>query len=879
MNQHAGETMQTDLGEASGRQSHLDLPERFTLEVRFESDWHVGSGTGRPGEVDRVVVRDRHGLPYVPAKTLTGIWRDGCQRVARALDAGTGISRFGGWVDYLFGTEVPVTAAGDRTGPKDRPRPAALSIRSAHYPRTVLNALSVEKDPGGKRHALRAALTFVKPGVKIASSSGTAEDDCLRFEEMARGGVTLLASCRLAPLPEPGERTVAVALLLAGARAVERLGGNRRRGAGLCRMSVAQAPPAKNWLDVLERLEKPPEPPCAEEGWEEPGLQGVARATGSWTVVPLKLTALSPLLIPAKVVGNVVETLDYVPGTYLLPWASRRLRSLGVDFGQLLETRSIVVTNATIAIDGQRGLPVPQVLAGKKVGGGLRAGRNVYNRLLEKAPAQVRKERNGYIGPTAPPGTLPPFGEPSIRCDMHNVVEDDRQRPTSEVGGVYAYLAIEAGTTMLAELRLRDEVVTRLSSQDPGWWQRLRASEGEYTIGRSRKDDYGLVAVEVESPRAFSREDAGTAPDGQSNGGQDSVSSEELTVWLTSNLLMRDERLRPNAHFERLGDLLSKAFTRQNPGGGKVSLTLKAPQAGLVTSQGQTARVESWHGAWKLPRPSLAGLGAGACAVFEVQGNIRPQELMALEAEGVGERCAEGYGQLCFNHPLLSARTSTWTRERSRSETASSLADIPKEAPESALARHVERAAWRSEIQFRSLQAVSGQGAKSGGSGSGRHPLETLFAFTWTQQDRSSPTLSQLAALRSVLQPVRSRADIAPVLEWLEKGGCERGHDTPNGRSGRARTHRDTRQDKRHASSGGAARWPSEPRRRLIELIKDPERVWQILGLSDNDLLAMTMTQGGVARLKQELWAEAVKTLLDVVIRVHRKRARKGGQA
>ena len=56
----------------------LSWPDTPILRLEFLSDWHVGSGTGRPGNVDRLVTRDASGLPYVPAKTLTGIWRDAC---------------------------------------------------------------------------------------------------------------------------------------------------------------------------------------------------------------------------------------------------------------------------------------------------------------------------------------------------------------------------------------------------------------------------------------------------------------------------------------------------------------------------------------------------------------------------------------------------------------------------------------------------------------------------------------------------------------------------------------------------------------------------------------------------------------------------------
>jgi CRISPR-associated protein Csx10 len=58
------------------------LPPAFTVQVHMLSDWIVGTGEGRVGDVDATVRRDADGLPFVPAKTLTGIWRDACEQVA-----------------------------------------------------------------------------------------------------------------------------------------------------------------------------------------------------------------------------------------------------------------------------------------------------------------------------------------------------------------------------------------------------------------------------------------------------------------------------------------------------------------------------------------------------------------------------------------------------------------------------------------------------------------------------------------------------------------------------------------------------------------------------------------------------------------------------
>ncbi|MCS6849728.1 MAG: RAMP superfamily CRISPR-associated protein, partial [Gemmataceae bacterium] len=80
------------------------LPNRFRIRLTFESDWHVGSGMGRPGNIDRLIVRDADDLPFVPAKTLSAIWRDACELLCHGLDDG----KVGPWtkfVDRIFGSQ------------------------------------------------------------------------------------------------------------------------------------------------------------------------------------------------------------------------------------------------------------------------------------------------------------------------------------------------------------------------------------------------------------------------------------------------------------------------------------------------------------------------------------------------------------------------------------------------------------------------------------------------------------------------------------------------------------------------------------------------------------------------------------------------------
>jgi len=51
----------------------------------------------------------------------------------------------------------------------------------------------------------------------------------------------------------------------------------------------------------------------------------------------------------------------------------------------------------------------------------------------------------------------------------------------------------------------------------------------------------------------------------------------------------------------------------------------------------------------------------------------------------------------------------------------------------------------------------------------------------------------------------------------------------------------------------------------LVDLLKKPDEVWRLLDAGEWPVL----TAGGQQRLRQELWAEAVRDVLDAALRAH----------
>jgi CRISPR-associated protein Csx10 len=783
---------------------HWPLPESFRVRLTMESDWHVGSGMGRPGNIDRLIVRDADGLPFVPAKTLRGIWRDACERLCRGLDDGQ-LGGWSRWVDSLLGSQ-PALGQKDPTGrhgdPSQPPLESAVQVRSARIPSSLREQL-IRAD-----RRLREAMTFVKPRVKIDRRSGSTHTDHLRFEEMARRGTILEAECRLTVPQEMGE--AASALLIASAKLVERLGGKRRRGPGRCRLEIidANVDVAIEWL---ERNASVPAWSPANGNRESSGDHQAAARDDPWISVLFLLKLQGPLAISYRTIGNVVETLDFMPGSYLLPHVSRRLDGLGgLDVRSALQAGDVCVLPATPEVDGERGLPVPLALFAPKGGKGLEERDKVVNRLLCPEPTdgtQLKQLREGYLSARPSKAYKTP-----ITVHTHNTVEDQPQRPTSDVGGVYTYEAIAAvdegqPVRLRGELRLRKSLASKLASAQPDWWMKL---DGVVSLGRSRKDDYGSVLLETRP-----------AADWSSTANADAT---ELCVWLVSDTLIRNDQLRPEATAKALGEELGRRLG--------VKLTIReSGNSGLLDELVRIRRLDTWHVGWGLPRPSLVALQAGSCAVFGVQSTIDPVKLRQLEAGGIGERTAEGYGQVRFNHPLLTKMPTQWPASPAAAKSGSSRGTamaIPSNDLAFAFARLLERECWKQEIR-RACLAIAGDTNR-------RQQL-----LRWIPRgEQGQPPMSQLGGLRGQLILLRRMDDRRLMIAWLE-------HLVDNQRR------RET--------------WPNGSIPEIRRVLDQPGRIWEIIDTTNWP----TLIQGAATQLQQELWPLAVRTFFDACIRAHKR--------
>lgn len=766
----------------------------------MDSDWHVGTGAGRSGHIDRLVARDEDDLPYIPAKTLTGLWRDACERLTWGLDGGND-GRWSGWVDYLFGSQ-PALARAPVAAP---PRAAALAVRAARLPEPFRQASIAAAE-------LREALTFVKPGVSIDEESGQAKEKFLRFEEMARAGAVLEAECVLDVPADPEVRQTALALLTASGALVERTGGKRRRGSGRCRLEVLDGLGLDGARAWLEAREDPPPVPATPDGVSMTTTTASTISRDEWMEVPLVVHLRSALSVPYRVVGNVGETFDFLPGHTLLPLLTRAGRDRGVDVSGAIGAGDVIALPATVETGSDRGRPVPFALALPK-GAGFGDARNLF-RETDKRP--LKQLRAGYVGATVT-GQLPEHVLVRRIVRTHNSVEDREQRPSEATGGVYSYEAIAAGTRLRTAIRMRKSVAALLADRDRTWWESLG---GAWTFGRSKKDDYGQVMIEVAgAPGPLRVQSSARAVH----------EGDQLVVWCLSDVLLRDEMLRPVTSVDALAGALSRALgpdIELRPDPEKVQLRVR--------------RFDSWHRRWGLPRPSLVAIAAGSCAALTVvKGPIGAEALTTVALAGIGERRAEGYGQLGFDDPLVTEHLAGWTPPAQRSSSAArppAVAPIDPGDAIGAYARLVEREAWRGLLRRRIAALAADADFREA-------------QLAWPKQgDR--PPATQLNALREAARRAEQPSPQSQAVRWLE-------------RLGRVKNRTE--------------KWPAGALDKARTLLTERNGIWALLGAGEEgDRRSAetgprwpTLTRGAEERLREELWAEAVQALIDEAARQH----------
>lgn len=559
----------------------------FTITITMESDWHIGTGAGKAKEVDRLVRKDKKGLPIIPGRTLKGILKDSAEVIAGGL-GGT----WPDWVDHVFG-DSPAELWQTEEGSPRSPLPGALDIRSAELSPALRSALAADQ-------GLIPFLYTTRPGVAV-SKEGVAKDDFLRLEERTRGGLTLTARASL----EGSEDSInkATALLAAAAAWTVRLGGKRRRGAGKCTI-VIEGMTSAAAAGVIDK--DPGSPPEVVQPESSSSAGNGVEPTSTFR---LKLRTLSPLCMTSKVEGNVVFSNDCIPGGMLLGAIGSAMGEKAAAFWKAVDAGNVRVSFGMPRFGESRGLPMPFAIEHRKGD-----EKKIRNGFIAVREAYWKQARKGYW---AKSGEEFIWDSPKKSVISHNVIEDQHQRPTSAVGGVFTYHSVDSHTPYECLVTLPSSLAKELEGKT------LR-------IGRSKSVEYG--EVQVESVEAY---EAGTKDDSRT----------EVSMQVVSPLLLRDKRT--GVWVPTLERLLTELKDKLG-----VEPTVQENDRGPMVEL-RPIEVQTWNVKGRTPRPSAVGLQPGSCLKLKFEPGVTLTKLKELELKGMGERLAEGFGEVAFNPEIL----------------------------------------------------------------------------------------------------------------------------------------------------------------------------------------------------------------------------------
>lgn len=282
------------------------------VEVTAVEDLHTGAGTGS-GDIDALVLRDRHGEPVIRASHLKGLLRE-------AGDELIGLGQMDqSHLDDLLGHDVF-----DR-----KPSGGGVPRRGA----LRMTSLRVPKD--------QRASVLVWGSSAREINSRRPRGDTLRYFEHVAAGTKFEAELRLG---NPALRPLLQRLL----RRIDRIGGDRNRGAGLVR--VSWQPPQKT-PKTTKKPEKVPPSGAPEVSRLRAGF--IPRDLDSATAEAIapehkKLTAVlgttlrlvlrnrEPLCLPATGhPGSLIRSHSFIRGQALrgalMAWAIGRGKMLDVE--------------------------------------------------------------------------------------------------------------------------------------------------------------------------------------------------------------------------------------------------------------------------------------------------------------------------------------------------------------------------------------------------------------------------------------------------------------------------------------------------------------------------------------------------------------------
>lgn len=189
------------------------------LTIELLSYWHAGTGLGKGAISDAIVLKDDKGLPWLPGKTLKGLFREGFQILADANQ---------------LSNDTVIAYMGEASSVKqnhENNRPGMLCFSNANPSFELQQKLNLDENK-----SLKTCLYQTIASTKL-NENGIAVDKSLRTIEVCLP-ITLQATITAEISAEFSEKEILNDLQKA-AGLIRCLGSHRHRGLGKCNIIVS----------------------------------------------------------------------------------------------------------------------------------------------------------------------------------------------------------------------------------------------------------------------------------------------------------------------------------------------------------------------------------------------------------------------------------------------------------------------------------------------------------------------------------------------------------------------------------------------------------------------------------------------------------------
>ena len=688
------------------------------VTIVFTSDWGVSTGVGQAGRTHSTIERCGDD-PVVRGTVITGVLREQAMLAAKALD-GPEEGKWTSFALWLFGQD-PNSEPGSTPHPRHVLFSDATPASSIPVHDTV--SLSIDPDTGTARDQFlrfteRAAAGVLTGTFTLIDEAGaeTSDQKTIKAAHFLLGVASLMVrGIGSGRSGGDGECTVAVS----DKDHVEIGRQDAKAADALKRILVNQDndSPTYSSEDVAavadslrsltrDSLRKIPDPPDLPESSPQdiamPVLQQSESGDTTWYETTLDIVLDTPVVSYEVPFSNEVRSLDFLRGTVLVPWLHNLLRKKYRGMDSAIISGDLRISDALPVYKGVAGLPVPFVLENEKVREDKpkdkqddEEPRTLFNRHIpiddQECGENTIPTRGCYVFVDSSGASVTGWiGKPSLIGRQSTAISSETG--AAKDGQLFLVRALPAGLKLHASIVVSKRLLSELrgtaaTSADSPLTLDLGIAEQPAFLGsRKLTGTFGRAHCTVGS--TFTKVGSTPAPapaqghvTGEVTPTSSPESTNEVSLWFTSDVLARSSALGPGGSVEDL----ELAFRRANV---PVTVVQKHADEKPRSCSNQDSedknrkriltairhrRVDSWSPRDNAPRATRLAIQAGSV----VQVRISPDDLGSLKALGhigVGELTPQGYGRFLVDSPILAKATLPLFKTKSKSFTASTEA-------------------------------------------------------------------------------------------------------------------------------------------------------------------------------------------------------------